>query len=310
MYKHFNLKDRFMLETLLGQDYELLDIAQVLGRSPSSIGRELFRNSRADGSYEARHAHMKSKHRRQKSKIKYRKIENDLELANRIIERLNPLISPEVIAHDENVSTETIYAWISRSRLDLKTLLPQHGKKRRRYGTKRTLKQGWTRDLRAISERSIGANNRSRVGHFEGDTIRLDGGAILTHTDRKSRFEIAHLMKSEEAGPAHEIIKNDKLLKIAKSITYDRGSTFSLWRYIEKDTTAKVFFALARHPWERGTNENANGRLRRIFPKGTRYADVDQKKLDEIVNLMNNTKRKCLNWRTPKEVFMGNCTSN
>lgn len=279
MYKHFNLKERFTLEALLGQDYELLDIAQVLGRSPSSLGRELFRNSRADGSYEARHAHMKSKHRRQKSKIKYRKIENDLELYNRIIERLNPLVSPEVIAHDENISTETIYAWIFRSRLDLKTLLPQHDKKRRCYGTKRTIKQGWTRDLRIISQRSVGANNRGRIGHFEGDTIRLDGGAILTHTDRKSRFEIVHLMKSEEASPAHEVIKNDKLLRVAKSITYDRGSTFSLWRYIEKDTTAKVFFAQARHPWERGTNENTNGRLRRIFSKGTKYTDVDQKNL-------------------------------
>jgi len=309
MYKHLNLKERFALETLLGQDYELLDIAQILGRSSSSLGRELIRNSRIDGSYEARHAHMKSKKRRQQSKIGSRKIENDLELSGRIINRLNPLVSPEVISHDENISIETIYSWISRSRLDLKVLLPQHGKKRRRYGTKRAIKQGWTKDLRVIEERSVGANNRSRVGHFEGDTIRLDGGAILTHTDRKSRFEIAHLMKSEEAGPAHEVIKNDNLLKVAKSITYDRGSTFSLWRYIEKDTTAKVFFAQARHPWERGTNENANGRLRRIFPKGTKYIDVDQKKLDEIVCLMNNTKRKCLNWRTPKEVFLGRCTS-
>jgi len=310
MYQHFKLKERFSLETLLGQDYELWEIAQIMNRSPSSLGRELVRNSRADGSYEAMHANMKAKRRRRQSKISSRKVENDYGLARRIIERLHPLVSPEVIAHDENISTETIYAWISRSRPELKILLPQHGRKRRRYGTKRAMKQGWTRDVRSISERGVGADNRSRVGHFEGDTIRLGGGAILTHTDRKSRFEVVHLMKSEEAGPAHEIIRNDKLLKVAKSITYDRGSTFSLWRYIENDTTAKVFFAQAHHPWERGTNENANGRLRRVFPKGTKYEDVNQKMLDETVNLMNNTKRKCLNWRTPKEVFVGRCTSN
>jgi IS30 family transposase len=80
-------------------------------------------------------------------------------------------------------------------------------------------------------------------------------------------------------------------------------------RAIEKDTGTKVFFASARHPWERGSNENANGRLRRVFPKGTKYTDVTQEMVDEVVNLMNNTKRKCLNWRTPNEVFMGRCTS-
>jgi IS30 family transposase len=120
---------------------------------------------------------------------------------------------------------------------------------------------------------------------------------------------VAHLLKSEEAGPAHETVKSDAILKRAKSITYDRGTTFSLWRYIERDTGTKVFFANARHPWERGTNENANGRLRRVFPKGTRYADINQGMVDEAVEIMNNTKRKCLNWRTPKEVFMGRCTS-
>lgn len=310
MYTHFNLKERFSLETLLGQDYQLCDIAQIIGRSTSSLSRELIRNSRSDGRYETMHAQMKARRRRQQSKVNSRKIENDKELSTRIGTRLHPLVSPEVIAHDEDVSTETIYAWIARSRADLKILLPQHGKKRRRYGTKRAVKQGWTRHVRPINERSMGAHNRSRVGHFEGDTVRLAGGALLTHTDRKSRFEVVHLMKSEEAGPVHEVIKHDVILKEAKSITYDRGSTFSLWRYIEKDTSAKVFFAHAHHPWERGSNENANGRLRRVFPKGTKYQDVNQKVLDEVVYLMNNTKRKCLNWRTPEQVFMGRCTSS
>lgn len=310
MYKHFNLKDRFTLAALIEQGYEQWEIAEVLGRDPSTITRELIRNSRTDGTYEAQHAQMLSKIRRRQSKIGSRKIENNIGLAERLKDRLHPLVSPEVIAHDENVSVETIYAWIYRSQPELKERLPQLGRKRRRYGTKRAQKQGWTRNVRSINERSVGAENRSRVGHFEGDTVRLDGGAILVHTDRKSRFEIAHLMKSEEAGPAQATIKEDNNLKIAKSFTYDRGSTFSLWRMIEKDTGAKVFFANAHHPWERGTNENANQRLRRVFPKGTKYVNINYESLAKTVWLMNHTKRKCLNWRTPCEVYGRCCTSN
>lgn len=310
MYKHLSIKERFAIAFLLEHGYEQGEIAGALARSPGTISRELSRNCKPNGRYGARYAQMAAKQARKRSKIPSRKIESDADMEKRIIARLHPLVSPEVIAYDEDLCPETIYAWISRSRPELKMLLPQHGRKRRRYGKKRAVKQGWTRDVRCLDERPEGAKNRSRTGHFEGDTVRLDGGAILTHTDRRSRLEVAHLMGSEEAGPAHKIIINDNILKRAKSITYDRGSTFSLWRYIENDIGTKVFFANARHPWERGTNENTNGRLRRVFPKGTKFSSVSQEMIDEAVNLMNNTKRKCLNWRTPNEVFWGRCTSD
>jgi IS30 family transposase len=310
MYKHFTLKDRFALDTLKRAGYSLIDIANELGRSLTSISREVTRNSKPNGEYEPRYAHKQAKIRRQQSKVKSRKIENDVELLQRIENRLHPLVSPEVIAHDENVCHETIYAWIYRSRPDLKAKLPQRGKKRRKYGCKREIKQGWTANVRHIEERPNGATNRSRRRHYEGDTIRLDGGAMLTHTDRKSRFEIADLVPDEKANTAYEIIKNDAKLQNAESITYDRGSTFALWRMIEKRIVGKVFFANAHHPWERGTNENSNQRLRRIFPKGTKYHTITQEDLDKAVWIMNHTKRKCLNWRTPCEVYKDCCTSD
>lgn len=309
MYKHITLDERFLLAALIKADYEQLEIAETMGRSPSSISREISRNSRADGIYEPRHAHKLSKLKRKGSKVNYRKIENDDKLSKIIERSLEPLVSPEVIAHNEKISPETIYAWIYRSRPDLKNMLPQRGRKRRRYGSKRGKKQGWTTNVRNIEEQPVGAKNRSRVKHFEGDTIRLKGGAILTHTDRKSRFEIAHLVPDETANVAYEIIKNNKELKKAKSITYDRGSTFALWRMIEKQIDGKVYFANAHHPWERGTNENSNQRLRRIFPKGTKYNTITQRDVSRAVRIMNHTKRKCLNWRTPYEVYMGRCTS-
>lgn len=305
MYQHFTLDDRFLLAALIKADFELPDMAETMARSPSSISREMLRNSRPDGVYEPRHAHLLARLRRRKSKEGCRKIESDPSLAVRIEKRLEPLVSPEVISQDEDVCHETIYAWIYRSRPDLKALLPQRGKKRRRYGTKRNKKQGWTMNVRHIEERPVGAENRTRIKHFEGDTIRLDGGAILTHTDRKSRFEIAHLVPDETSDVAYEMIKNNADLKAAKSITYDRGSTFALWRMIEKKIEGRVYFANAHHPWERGTNENSNQRLRRVFPKGTKYSTVTQEDLAKAVWTMNHTKRKCLDWRTPHEVFKG-----
>lgn len=310
MYKHITLDERYFLATLIKADYELIDMAEAMGRSPSSLSREIMNNSRVDGVYEPRHAHMLAKLRRKHSKQSSRKIENDKQLSNRIEKRLHPLISPEVISQEENVCHETIYAWIYRSRTDLKDKLPQRGKKRRRHGSKREKKQGWTANVRNIEQQPIGAKNRSQIGHYEGDTIKLKGGAILTHTDRKSRYEIAHLIPNETADVAYEIIKNNHNLKKAKSITYDRGSTFALWQMIEQQINGQVYFANAHHPWERGTNENSNQRLRRVFPKGTKYNRVTQKDVSEAVKIMNNTKRKCLNWHTPHEVFMGQYTSS
>ena len=293
----------------MGGSIEQEDIAEILGRSSTSISREISRNSRKDGTYEARYADKHSKLRRQKSKQGSRKIENNENLAKRIEKRLHPLVSPEVIAHDEQLCHESIYAWVYRSRPDLKNKLPQRGKKRRRYGSKRGQKIGWTQNVRSINERFVSADNRSRIGHLEGDTVRMNGGALLTHTDRKSRFEIVHKVPNEKADIAHMVIKQDNHLKKAKSITYDRGSTFALWRMIERDTKAKVFFANAHHPWERGTNENSNQRLRRVFPKGTAYSTISSEELAKTVWLMNHTKRKCLNWRTPCEVYKSCCTS-
>jgi IS30 family transposase len=79
---------------------------------------------------------------------------------------------------------------------------------------------------------------------------------------------------------------------------------------IERDTAARVFFAGARQPWERGTNENTNGRLRRIYPKGTDFSIITHEEVANTVWIMNHTKRKCLNWRTPCEMFRKCCTSN
>lgn len=309
MYTHLKRDQRVALAVLIRAGYSQRKVASELGFNQSSVSRELSRNARERDSYHAIHADIRARKQRKYSKLAYRKIENDLSLAMRIEQRLHPLVSPEVVAHEENVTHATIYSWLYRSRSDLLARLPQRGKKRRRYGSKREAKQGWTRLVRAIDERPAIIEQRIRVGDFEGDTVRGRNGALLTLTDRASRYEVAVKIPGEYCDPVHAAISARRAKLHAQSFTFDRGSCFSLWRMIEHDTAAPVYFAHPRSPWERGTNENANGRLRRIFRKRFNFATVRQRDVDAVVWLMNHTKRKCLNWRTPCEVFEQCCTS-
>jgi IS30 family transposase len=280
------------------------EVAAAIGVHPSTVGREIERNHKVDGGYHAWVAEVSARERRKESKKRYRKIENDPKLSKQIERMLHPLVSPEVVAHELSITHETIYAWIYRSRPDLKTRLPYRGKKRRRYGTKRVEKQGWTKDVRSIDERPLALSS------FEGDTVvGSTKPRLLTHVERKSLFAVVDLLPSGEAGAVHEKMKENEVLHDSV-LTYDRGSEFSLWRMIERDTDSKVFFAHAHHPWERGKNENTNGRLRRVFPKRFDFSTIKQKDVDQVVWLMNHTKRKSLNWRSPCRVFGKCCTSS
>jgi len=310
MYHHITQEERAALAALLHAGYSQRKAAEELGIAQSSISRELDRNCREGKPYHATSAGFLARTRRAGSRLASRKIENDPALGKRIEKRLHPLVSPEVIAHDEHISHETIYQWIYHTRPDLKMKLPQRGKKRRHYGSKRGKKQGWTQDVRSIRERPTAANERTRVGHFEGDTVRGPTSALLTLTDRTSRFEEAVKIPYEGCDPVRDVISRRQQKLQARTYTFDRGSAFSLWRMIECDVGAKIYFADPHAPWQRGTNENTNGRLRRVFPKGFDFDTITQRDIDRVLYLMNHTKRKCLNWRTPCEVFRGRCTSS
>lgn len=303
-YQHINRDRRIALGALLRTGFSQKEIAEAIGVHPSTVGREIKRNQKEDGGYHAWVAEVFARERRKESKTKYRKIENNPELGREIERMLHPLVSPEVVAHELGIAHETIYAWICRSRPDLKKKLPYRGKKRRRYGTKRQEKQGWTKEVRSIDERPEGL-----LG-FEGDTVvGPTKPRLLTHVERKSLFAIVDLLPSGEAEAVHERMKENTLLH-ESVLTYDRGGEFSLWRMIERDTDSKVFFAHAHHPWERGKNENTNGRLRRVFPKGFDFSTIKQKDIDQVVDLMNHTKRKSLGWRSPCRLFGRCCISS
>lgn len=312
IYKHLTLDERFRLASLIKEDFECNEIAERLGRNPGTISREIDRNSKADGIYEARYAHKKAKLRRQNSKRGSRKIENDTVLVKKLEERLDRLTSPEIVVQEKdiNVCFATVYSWIYRSRNDLRLVLPYQGKKRRKYGTKRGKKIGWTRLVKDIDIRPREIENRSTLYHYEGDTVHGVNGRLLTYTDRKSRFEVALLIPDGTANEVYEKTRDSLTKYPINTITYDRGSEFALWKMIEKATKSQAYFAKPHHPWQRGSNENANGRIRRIYPKKFNFATITQKDVNAVTWKMNHTKRKCLNWHTPCEVFKACCTSS
>lgn len=303
MYSHINRDQRIALGALLRAGYSQAECARELGVSPGTVSRELRRNPKKDGRYHAGVAEVLARKRREESKRKYRKIENDPKLRKEIESLLHPLRSPEVIAHELRIAHETIYAWIDRTRPDLKKLLPYRGKKRHRYGEKREKNQGWTKNVRPIDLRP------ECPVSWEGDTVTgSTRPRVLTHVERTSLFLVADLMKDGTADAVHKTMNHHQ--KIEGVVTYDRGSEFALWEMIERDTDVSIYFAHAHHPWERGKNENTNGRLRRVFPKGFNFGTITQTELDRVVHFMNNTPRKSLSWQTPAEVFKKVCCAS
>ena len=300
MHTHLNRDTRVALGALRRAGFNQSQIARELGVHRSTVSRELRRNRMQSGKYHACNAHNQARARRKQSKVQYRMI--DRTLGNQIAAVLHPLTSPEVVAHQFNIHHQTIYSWVYRDRPDLLHQLPQRGRKRRRYGSKRAKKQGWTRHVRSIHERP------TSTLAWEGDTIKGRSRArVLTHVERTSLYTRADLMPDGTADSVHAVLKAKPL---TGTITYDRGSEFALWAMIERDSGTTVYFADPHHPWQRGKNENTNGRLRRVLPKQLDLSIITQSQLDQVVHRMNHTPRKSLSWKTPAEVYESLCCNS
>jgi len=308
-HKHFTRDDRVKLAVLLKTGITKEEIGRILGKNPTSIRREIQRNSHC-GKYLPGKARKKSKERKTHRK---RKIENDPELKRYILKHLKKYWSPEQIAgrlrkQKVIICHETIYQFIIRNKRLKKYLRCQKGKYRRRHGTVLREKAREYGKKRWIGERPEVINQRARIGDWEGDTII---GAertkrILTHVERKTGYLIADFLPKVSAEiVAEKIAKNFIKLpkKKRRSVTYDNGTEFSAHERIEKKTKATVYFANQYHSWERGTNENTNGLLRQFFPKRSSFATVNQKQVNRAARLLNHRPRKRLMFSTPYEIF-------
>ena len=295
MHRHINIDDRAVIASMLRARHPQKEIARAIGFTKGALSQEIKRNKNKDGTYNVHIARKKAKQRRELSKIHYRKIDTNPTLIKTIERRLEPLISPEVVAHENGIHHQTVYSYIYRTRPDLLKQLPQRGRKRRRYGFKRAKKQGWTQKVKSIHDKP-----HTKIV-WEGDTIK--GGTrsrVLTHVEQKSLFLKADKIPDGTADSVHAVLKKRP---ITDTILYDRGSEFALWEMIERDLNIGIFFADPYAPYQRPRNENTNGRLRRVFPKKFDFDTITQSQLDKVVHKMNHTPRKSLNWRTPAEVY-------
>lgn len=208
-----------------------------------------------------------------------------------------------------SMSHETIYQHVwddRRTGGDLHTHLRQAIKQRRkRYGHYDS--RGRLAGKRPITDRPPGASNRSRIGHWEIDTVLGRGKAcILTLVDRKTGFvqigKLAARTKEEVWKAMNRLISRHPTRY--QTITADNGCEFHGYADIEKAFGLRFYFAPPHHSWERGTNENTNGLIRQYLPKGTSMNDLTQQGCDWIANELNERPRERYNFRTPNELFL------
>jgi IS30 family transposase len=310
-YEHFTIDERTRLQDLLGEGKSKALIARILQRSPSSIYREIARNANKDGTYHYWRATSLYLHRRKKSRRKYR-LAAGTDLQETVREKLTLYWPPECISErlkrdnpGMRVSFATIYRAIRRGCLPgitAKEHLRRRGK--RKYGRRDRFAS--VKPDYSIHDRDPEANDRSRVGDWEGDTVQGKNGCIVTLVDRYSRMLCAQVSKTHSSDDVKEA-----LLKAAQghkmlSLTLDNGSEFAKHREFSQALGVKTFFADPHSPWQRPTNENTNGLLRFFFPRGSDFSQIGDD-LHLIVDLYNDRPRKCLGWLSPNEILSAKC---
>ena len=326
-YKHLNIEEREKLYLMRGQGLTLRYIAAELGRSPSTVSRELRRNksksrayspSKAQKYYEKRRAFCGRKH------ILYSPEKR--ERIRRLVQEAH--WSPEEISNrlriegdSLQISYSSIYRAIRSGLFDANKRAADRSRKKRfayylrRKGRKKQGKGERNRQgqhyltANRISDRPAEADTRAELGHFEADTVlgKRSGARLLSMVDRMSRYTLAAKLPGESPEATRDAmiallaqLPQDKL----KSITPDCGSEFSLFQDVSAALChVPFYFADPHSPWQRGTNENTNGLIREYLPKFTDMTPVPECDIAEFIRLLNLRPRKCLNWRSPLEIF-------
>ena len=302
-YKHLTLNERNKIEVLNKEGYSSRRIAKILGCHHSTIAREL---KRCNNEYKAHTAEKDKKH---KSSLRGRKNKSTNEIICTIKEKLNLKWSPEQIAgtlYKGKLSFKTIYNWIYSGIIDFDiSKLRRKGKYRKNKETRGRLNIGTS-----IRKRPKNIKYRDTFGHWELDTVvssrGKSKGCLATFVERKTRFYIALPMRDRSKDSMFKSIKklcNSLPKKSLKSFTSDRGKEFACYDEVEK-LGIDFYFADPYSAWQRGSNENSNGLLREYYPKKTDLAEISIEELIENLMELNNRPRKCLNYRTPFELFL------
>lgn len=318
-YTHLTSQERHVIYHLILYGLSFREIGRRLGRSHSTIQREVQRNQIPNiksiyTSERGTHRYRTFKHRAQHQRRKAHP-----PLWQYVVEKLGLHWSPEQIvgrlkkdfprSKAMRVCVETVYSWVYRDASEggvLYGFLRRGRKKRRKHNALAALRTH-IKDRVSIHDRPEHVEKRNRFGDWEGDTVMgaRGRGAVLTLVERKSRYLLAKRLADKTANGLSKVASkafSSQPQAWCKTLTLDNGSEFAHFKAIEQTSKLKVYFADPYAARQRGTNENTNGLLRQYFPKGCDFLTVSESKLEKAVNAINNRPRKCLEYRTPNEV--------
>jgi len=316
-YRQFSLEERCKIAELHQAGHSLRQIAAALDRSPSSVSRELKRNRGVQVGYKPTYAQQQAAARRWKGA----RLERNAELRDLVLGYLERGWSPEQIAGRlartksvARISYESIYRFIYRQirrtndgswRHYLPRAKGKRGHRRRPGRSPINLIKGRV----SIALRPPEVQLRHTFGHWEADLMMftLPGQALLVSQERKSRALLSARQPGKAALPTAQRLLAwfaaiDPLL--CKSITFDNGTEFAHHLLLVDQLGIQTFFCDPHCPWQKGTIENAIGRLRRFLPRNTNITSFDDHDLNACIAAYNNTPRKCLGFQTPAEVLL------
>ena len=323
-YSQLSLNERIELYRLHAGGTALRHIALALGRSPSTISRELKRNSQPTkvwpGGYDPVRAE-KLAQRRRRWDCRF-KLERQPHLRDLVKDCLAMGWSPEQIAGwlaRQNASTiishESIYRYIyhrSAQKDYWHKLLPRSKHRRGKLGKKGGSPTLFIKNRVGIEQRPECINLRQRPGDWEADLMLFKkyGQALLVTQERASRLLLVHRQPNKTAQAVLDALRAQLLalpVHLRQSMTFDNGTEFFLHHQLNGgDIAMETYFCDVHSPWQKGGIENAIGRLRRSLPRKSDLAIISQSQIDQLVLRYNTTPRKCLKYQTPAEVFLAN----
>lgn len=315
-YRHLNLEERERLYSLKEQGCSLREMGRRLGRSHSSLSRELVRNVRYGSEYIPCKAEKKAKKRG--GAQRYQAPLKNTTIILYVREQLRLGFSPEAIAgrlpYDhpgETIDDETIYRYIYHQKNKRKKMwqyLPRARKKRMKKEGRKVKRSSKIPGAISIDKRPKSIDTRKHQGHWETDLMegkKTDRSVICASVERLTRLVVLTKMPDKKAqSKVNSLISRLTVYpkRFRKTLTMDNGSENTYHQQIKTYTGMNSYFCHPYHSWEKGTVENTIGRLRRFIPKGSSIDEISEEYLKLVEDRMNNTPRKCLGFMTPLEM--------
>lgn len=313
-YRRVTEEQREQMERWKREGKGVREMARLLAKAPSTVSRELRRNRGGRG-YRHKQAHAKAMERARRGG--FRKWTSEMREETGTLLRAG--WTPAMIswrARKEGrvfVSRETIYQRLyqeaEKGDETWKYLVRAGRKRKRRCPRVEGRGRGIIPNRKGIEERPARVELREEGGHWEGDLVVGAGntGYLVTLVERRSRYTLVGYVKEKTSRlVSEELIRMLKRTSVLRTLTVDNGKEFAGHEAVAAASGAEVYFARPYHSWERGSNENVNGHIRRRYPKGASFREFGEdggRAIEALEARLNNRPMRCLGWETPAEAM-------